>query len=460
MLSVVPLLVLVALIVFTIRAFGSDSLGGATQVMLLAASAVCCIIATVYARVPWRDFEAAITKNISSVAMAVVILLLIGALGGSWMVSGVVPTMIYYGVNIISPDVFLATTCVLSAVVSVMTGSSWTTIATIGVALMGIGKAQGFDEGWIAGAIISGAYFGDKISTLSDTTILASSVCGVRLFSHIRFMLIVFFIAGFNHEAVTSGELDAFRGAIAQRFDVSAWLLIVPIITAVMIVKRVPALVTLLTASVMGVICALVFQSDIIAELADGDLFKGSMQVLYGSTSIATSNEMLTELVATRGMGGMMSTVWLILCAMCFGATLTAGGMTDGITRLFTKVARGRVSAVASTAFTGVTLNTATSDQYISILLTGSVFGNIYRRLGIDQRVLSRATEDSATVTSVLIPWNTCGMVQSTVLGVATLTYLPYCIFNLASPIMSCIVAATGYRIMDRHRKPQLAEEE
>lgn len=470
-LSVVPLLVLVALIVFTIRAFGSDSLGGATQVMLLAASAVCCIIATVYARVPWCDFEAAITKNISSVAMAVVILLLIGALGGSWMVSGVVPTMIYYGVNIISPDVFLATTCVLSAVVSVMTGSSWTTIATIGVALMGIGKAQGFDEGWIAGAIISGAYFGDKISPLSDTTILASSVCGVRLFSHIRFMLIttipsillaliVFFVAGFNHEAVTSGELDAFRGAIAQRFDVSAWLLIVPIITAVMIVKRVPALVTLLTASVMGVICALVFQSDIIAELADGDLFKGSMQVLYGSTSIATSNEMLTELVATRGMGGMMSTVWLILCAMCFGATLTAGGMTDGITRLFTKVARGRVSAVASTAFTGVTLNTATSDQYISILLTGSVFGNIYRRLGIDQRVLSRATEDSATVTSVLIPWNTCGMVQSTVLGVATLTYLPYCIFNLASPIMSCIVAATGYRIMDRHRKSQPAEEE
>ena len=470
-LSVVPLLVLVAMLVVTIRTFGSDSLSGATQVVLLAASAVSCIIATVYARVPWRNFEAAITKNISSVSSAVIILLLIGALGGSWMVGGVVPTMIYYGVNIISPDVFLATTCVLSAVVSVMTGSSWTTIATIGVALMGIGRAQGFDEGWIAGAIISGAYFGDKISPLSDTTILASSICGVRLFSHIRFMLIttvpslvlaliVFVVAGFQHDAVTSGELDAFRGAIAMRFNVSAWLLVVPIITAVMIVKRVPALVTLLTASVMGVICALAFQPDIVAELAGGDKFAGSMQVLYGSTAISTSNEMLTELVATRGMGGMMPTVWLILCAMCFGATLTAGGMTDGITRLFTKVARGRVSAVASTALSGVTRSTGTSDQYISILLTGSVFGNIYRRLGIDQRVLSRATEDSATVTSVLIPWNTCGMVQSTVLGVATLTYLPYCVFNLASPLMSIVVAATGYRIMDRHRHQTAADAE
>ena len=360
--------------------------------------------------------------------------------------------------KIIHPDVFLATTCVISAIVSVMTGSSWTTIATIGVALMGIGKAQGFAEGWVAGAIISGAYFGDKISPLSETTVLASSICGVKLFDHIRYMLIttvpsislaiaIFIIAGLNHQTMATEHMEMFRQAIASRFDINGWLMLVPVATGVMIAKKLPALVTLFAASVMGVVAALVFQPQNIAEIANGDKFAAMMQMVYGPTQLASDNGMLAELVATRGMSGMMTTVWLILCSMAFGAALTAGGMTDGITRLFTKIARGRISTVASTVLSGVTLNVTTSDQYISILLTGSVFRGIYSKNKLEHRLLSRATEDSATVTSVLIPWNSCGMVQSTVLGVATLTYLPFCFFNILSPLMSILVATTGYKI-------------
>lgn len=460
-LALTPLLLLVSMMVVTIRELGSDSLSGASQVVLLSTSAVCCIIGRTYAHVRWRHFEEAITKNIASVSSAIIILLLIGALGGSWMVSGVVPTMIYYGVGIIHPSVFLVTTCVICALISVMTGSSWTTIATIGVALMGIGKAQGFEEGWIAGAIISGAYFGDKISPLSDTTVLASSSCGVNLFTHIRYMmittvpsitiaLVIFFIAGLSDGVADAGHLEQFRQSIASRFDISGWLMIVPLLTAVMIFKKVPALVTLFVAALLGVVFALLFQRPVVEEIAQGDLFVGAMKTVYGSTAIETPNAVLAELVATRGMAGMMPTVWLILCAMCFGATLTAGGMTEGITRMFTKVARRRTSAVASTVSTGVVLNLATSDQYISILLTGSVFRNIYDKIGLEHRLLSRATEDSATVCSVLVPWNTCGMVQSTVLGVATLTYLPFCFFNLISPFMSICMAASGYKIKEK----------
>ena len=391
-----------------------------------------------------------------------VILLFIGALGGAWMVSGVVPMMIYYGLDIIHPSVFLVSTCVISAVVSVMTGSSWTTIATIGVALMGIGKAQGFDEGWIAGAIISGAYFGDKISPLSDTTVLASSVCRVNLFAHIRYMMIttipsflialsVFFVAGLSHTAVDNGHLAACQEAISGRFEMSAWLLVVPVATAVMIAKRLPALVTMFASTLLGVVFALLFQTEVVAEIADGDLFRGAMRAVYGSTSIQTSNTMLDQLVATRGMEGMLSTVWLILCAMCFGATMTAGGMTAGITRLFIRFAHNRTSTVGSTVATGLVLNNTVADQYMGILLSCNVFREIYDKNGLEPRLLSRATEDSVTVTSVLVPWNSCGMTQSTVLGVATLTYLPYCFFNILSPLMSIIVAAMGYKVKVCH---------
>lgn len=457
-LALTPLVLLMALLVFTVRAFGDESLGGPSQIVMLAASSVCCMIGIWVGKVRWHVFENQIAKSVSQVSSAMIILLFIGALGGAWMVSGVVPMLIYYGLDIIHPSVFLVSTCVISAVVSVMTGSSWTTIATIGVALMGIGKAQGFEEGWIAGAIISGAYFGDKISPLSDTTVLASSVCRVNLFAHIRYMMIttipsflitllVFLVVGFSHTAVDNGHLAVCQEAIVGRFNISVWLVLVPVATAVMIAKRLPALVTMFASTLLGVVFALMFQADVLATIDDGDLFRGAMRVVYGSTSIQTSNPMLNQLVATRGMEGMLPTVWLILCAMCFGATMTAGGMTAGITRLFASFARGRTSTVASTVTTGLVLNNTVADQYMGILLSCNVFREIYDKNGLEPRLLSRATEDSVTVTSVLVPWNTCGMAQSSVLGVATFTYLPYCFFNIISPLMSIVVAAIGYKI-------------
>lgn len=458
LISLLPLVVLVLMLVATIRAYGSDSLLGASQVTLLVVSAFCVMLGTTVLGVPWADFERMITKNVASVTSAIIILLLIGALSGTWMVSGVVPSLIYYGVKIIHPDVFLASTCIISALVSVMTGSSWTTIATIGIALMGIGRAQGFDDGWIAGAIISGAYFGDKISPLSDTTVLASGAVGVPLFKHIRYMLIttipslvialiIFTFAGFMQQSNSSAEIEQFTSALAGRFHISAWLLMVPVLTGVMIARKVPPIATLFLSTLLAVVFSLVFQSDALREIAGGDLFKGAMQSVYGQTSLSTSNPMLTSLVATRGMAGMMGTIWLIICAMCFGGAMEAGGMVRGITQMFVRMIRGRVSLVASTVCSGLMLNLAVADQYICVLLTGNMFKKIYDRQQYERRLLSRTTEDSVTVTSVLVPWNTCGMTQSTVLGVPTLTYLPYCFFNLISPLMSICVAALGYKI-------------
>lgn len=458
LISLLPLVVLVLMLVATIRAYGSDSLLGASQVTLLVVSAFCVLLGTTVLGVPWAEFERMITKNVASVTSAIIILLLIGALSGTWMVSGVVPSLIYYGVKIIHPDIFLASTCIISALVSVMTGSSWTTIATIGIALMGIGRAQGFDDGWIAGAIISGAYFGDKISPLSDTTVLASGAVGVPIFKHIRYMLIttipslvialiIFTFAGFMQQSNSSAEIEQFTSALAGRFHISAWLLVVPVLTGVMIARKVPPIATLFLSTLLAVVFSLVFQSDALREIAGGDLFKGAMQSVYGQTSLSTSNPMLTSLVATRGMAGMMGTIWLIICAMCFGGAMEAGGMVRGLTQMFVRMIRGRVSLVASTVCSGLMLNLAVADQYICVLLTGNMFKKIYDRQQYERRLLSRTTEDSVTVTSVLVPWNTCGMTQSTVLGVPTLTYLPYCFFNLISPLMSICVAALGYKI-------------
>ena len=465
-LSLAPLVMLVGMLAVTIRTYGSDSLSGPSQVVLLMSAAICCVIGSVFARVPWRKFEQTITQNISQVATALIILLFIGALGGAWMGSGIVPTMIYYGLELIHPSVFLASTCVISALVSIMTGSSWTTIATIGLALMGIGRAQGFEEGWIAGAIISGAYFGDKVSPLSDTTVLAAGACDVPLFTHIRYMmlttipsmvvaLLLFIVAGLLHDTGDLTQLETFRLALAGRFHISLWLMLVPLLTAVMIVRRLPAIVTMFASTLLAMVFALLFQPEALTEIGGGDLFSGAMQSVFGSTSLTTSDPMLSELAATRGMSGMMSTIWLILCAVCFGATMTAGGMTEGITRMFISFAKGRMSTVSSTVASGLLLNATVADQYICILLSGNVFRNIYEKRNLESRLLSRTTEDAVTVTSVLVPWNSCGMTQSTVLGVSTLTYLPYCFFNLISPFMSILMAAIGYQIKPRRKEVQ-----
>ena len=469
--SLFPFLVLVAALSVVIYVFGSDALSGASQVALMFAAGVTVVLSMVLYRIPWKKFEESILDNITSIGTSIVILLLIGSVAGSWMVSGVVPTMIYYGMKVIYPEIFLFASCVISALIAVMTGSSWTTIATIGVALVGIGTAQGYEPGWIAGAIISGAYFGDKISPLSDTTVLASSSAGTPLFTHIRFMLvttvpsfaialIIFLVVSLMHDDTAAMRAADFSNDLKQTFNITPWVLLVPVVTALLIVRKVSAIATLFIASVVAGICSLIFQPHIIYAIANGtspdpsmslsfvDGFKGLFISYYGNTAIDTGNAALNELVSTRGMTGMLNTVFLIIAASTFGGTLVGSGMLQSLTDALVKFVKRRVTMVTSTVGTGIFANMITGDQYLSILLTSSLYKKLYQERGYDSKLLSRSVEDSATVVSVLIPWNSCGMTQATVLKVATLEYLPYCFFNLLSPLMSIIIAALGYKIV------------
>ncbi len=463
-LACVPLALLVALIACVVSVFGDEALSGASQIALLVASAVCVAIGLFTHRITWEDFNKAVIEKVSGISEALIILLLIGALGSAWMVSGVVPFFIYYGVEILHPSWFLVSSCVICAVVSVMTGSSWTTIATIGVALMGIGNALGFSEGWIAGAIISGAYFGDKISPLSDTTVLASSTVGTPLFTHIRYMmyttvptfvitLLIFTIVGLCHESVGTSEIRQVQAALSHTFTLSPWLLLVPFLTALMIAKRLPSLVVLFLSTLLACIFSVIFQGHLLDQIAGVDFsgitqrFRGTMILVSGSTSLDTGVESLNDLVATKGMSGMMGTIWLIICATIFGASMTVTRMVESIMMAVLRLVHNTVSLVASTSFVGFFLNVVTADQYLSIILTSSMFQDTYRKNGYESCLLSRTTEDSVTVTSVLVPWNTCGMTQSSVLGVSTFAYLPYCFFNYLSPLMTILMAAIGFKI-------------
>ena len=382
--SLIPLFVLVALLAMVIPIFGGDALLGGSQVSLLIASSVCVGIAMIKYNYKWSSLEEGMAKNIKKVTPAIIILLLIGAISGTWMLSGVVPTLIYYGLHTLTPQIFLASCCLICAIVSVITGSSWTTIATIGVALLGIGKAQGFEAGWIAGAIISGAYFGDKISPLSDTTVLASSTTGTKLFTHIRYMLvttvpsiiitlIIFTIAGFLKGNVAHEQTVLFADTLAQKFNLSPWLLLVPVITGILILIKLPTIITLFISSVIAGICILIFQPHILLQIAQGETldfttgFKALMTSVFGSTSLSTGQPEIDALVATRGMRGMMDTIWLIICAMCFGGVMSASGMIRSITDVFVRFVRKPKSAVCSTVASGLFFNTCTADQYLSI---------------------------------------------------------------------------------------------
>lgn len=465
--SLIPILILVTLLALNISIFGSDAILGASQVALLFSAGVAIWLAMWLFKVPWQDFEETIKSNIGDVTTAIVILFLIGAISGTWTVSGIVPTFIYYGVKIISPKVFLLTACIICALVSVTIGSSWTTIATIGVALLGIGKALGFSDGMIAGAIISGAYFGDKISPLSDTTVLASSMSKVPMFDHIRYLmyttvpsivitLVIFTILGFSHSGSDSSLINEYTSVLDSKFNITPWLLIVPALTAVMIARRMPALIVLALSTATAAIAAVIFQPDIIREIGasiagDGSnakiLFTGTIESIYNSVSIETGNPEVNQLVASKGMLGMLNTVYLIICAMCFGAALKASGMLRHLASMILPLTKRRTSLVTSTVVTGTALNGIVSDQYLAIILTSSLFKDVYEKEGYENRLLSRSVEDSATVTSPLYPWSSCGMTQATILSVPTLAYLPYCFFNLISPLMSITVAAIGYKI-------------
>ena len=453
-----PLVILVALIAVVVSIFGDETLSGASQISLIVATAVCLSIGLLQKTTTWADFEKALADKIGGVSGGIIILLLIGALGGAWMVGGIVPTLIYYGMEIMSPQWFLVSACVICAMVSVLTGSSWTTIATIGIALMGIGQALGFNEGWAAGAIISGAYFGDKISPLSDTTVLASSTVGTPLFTHIKYMLyttvptflitlLIFTLEGLGQSPASTEHVQMVEETLQQTFFISPWLLLVPVFTGVLIAMRLPSMVVLFLATLMGALAAAFTQGALLDEIAGTDLegfsqrIRGAFIVVYGKTNLDTGVPELNDLVATRGMAGMLGTIWLIICAMLFGAAMTATGMLDTIMKTLLRLVRGIVSLVATTAFTGVFLNIVSADQYLSIILSATMFAPTYKRYGLEPRLLSRTCEDSATVTSVLIPWNTCGMTQSSVLGVSTLIYAPFCFFCYLSPIMTVIAS-------------------
>lgn len=455
--ALIPLVFLIVLLIVNIRIFGTDGLSGSNQIVLVLSATVAASVAVFKLGYSWDTLQEGIVRSISSAMSSILILFLIGALAGTWLLSGIVPAMIYYGLMVLSPVIFLFAACFISAVVSVATGSSWTTVATVGVALLGIGKALGFEEGIIAGAIISGAYFGDKMSPLSDTTNLAPAMAGTDLFTHIRHMakttvptmlitLILFIVIGLNYE--TSGSVEDVKtisSVISQKFNITPWLFVVPVVVLVMIVKRVPALPALLTGALLGGVFALIFQPEIIAEVANeqGDFsyigFKAVMMALFGEIGVVTDNAIVNELLVTRGMGGMLNTIWLIICAMVFGGIMEESGMLKVMAEAIIRKVHRVGPLIASTAATCVFFNITTSDQYLAILVPGRMYAEIYKKRGLKPENLSRTLEDSATVTSVLVPWNTCGATQASVLGVATLTYAPYCFFNIISPLMTIL---------------------
>ena len=462
--ALIPIIFLVILLWMNVSIFGDTALDGSNQIILILSGAVAATLAMRFG-VGWKTLQKGILHNINSAMSSILILLLIGSLAGAWMISGIVPAMIYYGLKILNPTILLFASCVVCALVSLATGSSWTTIATVGLALIGIGKALGVSEGIIAGAIISGAYFGDKMSPLSDTTNLAPAMAGTDLFTHIRYMtittvpsliitLIIFLGIGF---AYNSGEriqdVEPILAALTDSFNINLWLFMVPIAVIIMIVKKIPAIPALLVGSLLGIVFAIIFQPHVFNEISGisdqpwKSGYVGSMKALYTDVSIVTGHEVVDELLSTGGMGGMLGTIWLIMSAMIFGGIMDASGMLKRITELIISMVNSTGSLVTSTAASCVFFNVTASDQYLAIVVPGKMFEHIYKDRGLAPQNLSRTLEDSGTVTSVLIPWNTCGAAQSNVLGVATFAYAPYCFFNIISPFMTVFFAYAGIKI-------------
>lgn len=460
--SLIPVVVLIIGLITIIMTYGAGAVQDMSHYILLSAAGIAATISLVFYRRPIRALRIGMLKSAAQVLPTIPILLMIATVAATWMLSGVVPTLITYGLEILNPSAFLVTACAVCALISVLSGSSWTTIATIGVAFMGIGSVWGYNPAWIAGAIISGAYFGDKVSPLSDTTVLASSTCDVNLFTHIRYLmwtsipamgiaLAVFAIAGTtgNHDADQQSTM--MLAHLHEVFNITPWCMLIPLATIGLIILRLNTAVTLGLSSILGIVGIFLWQPNILASLSASaditDVATAIVKLLVTETSPATGDPMLDSLVSTGGMKGMLPTIYLILSAMIFGGVLMGSGMLSRITHSITKHINSSRTTVTTTVATGLMLNGCTGDQYLSIILNGNLYRNLYRRNGLESRLLSRSIEDSTSVTSVLIPWNSCGLTQSAVLGVATLTYLPYCIFNIASPLVSIATAWIGFRI-------------
>ena len=461
LLSIIPLLLLFSLLGYNVAVYGDDSLGGANQTALIISAALAAALG-LYARRPWPDIQDRIIDNIKAATPAILILLMVGALTGSWLISGIVPSMIYYGLQFFSPTFFIASACLVMGIAAVVIGSSWSTSATLGVALMSIGYAMGLNPGLVAGALISGAYFGDKMSPLSDTTNLASGVSNVDLFTHIRYLsltalpsigltLVLYLIIGFfvGGDAANADNTATSREIINQKFNVSVLLLLVPAGVIFLIVKKIAALPALFMGVLAGVLCAVLTQPALMAELAieTGGIYENVMLAIYGEVAIATGDPILDELLSSGGMAGMLNTIWLILSAMVFGGTMEASGFLARITRALTSRVNSDAGLVTATGATCVVTNVSASDQYLSIVVPGRMFTKAYQERGMAPQNLSRTLEDTGTVTSVLVPWNTCGAYHASVLGVATLAYAPWAFFCLLSPLMTLIFAWGRIRI-------------
>jgi NhaC family Na+:H+ antiporter len=462
--SILPILVLVGLLILNVlKVFGDNALGGANQLALLLSTAVAVVLAMSIGY-KWEFIQQGIIKSIKSALPALIILLLIGALAGTWMLSGVVPAMIYYGLDILNPLFFLPATCIICSIVSIATGSSWTTAATVGIALIGIGGVLGFDKGLVAGAILSGAYFGDKMSPLSDTTNLAPAMAGTDLITHIKYMayttipsiiitLVLFLIIGITFTSTGSvEEVNALKIAIASKINITPWLFLVPLIVIGLIIKKVAAIPALFLGSILGGIFAVIFQLDLIMSLSEKtNFFYAAYEVVVNAMTtdiaIVTNNNLVNELLSSGGMKGMLNTIWLIICAMIFGGVMEKTGMLKTITKSIMIFAKSTGSLIATTATSCVVFNLTASDQYLAIVVPGRMFAKIYKKRGLHPKVLSRTLEDSGTVTSVLVPWNTCGAYHSTVLGVATGDYFMYCFFNILSPIMTMFFGFLNIKI-------------
>lgn len=468
--SLLPILFLIVLLALNVVLFSDDTLGGPNQIVLLLAAGIASIIAHSYGN-SWKEIRQGMVHSIGSAMPSILILLLIGSLAGSWLLSGVVPALIYYGLKVINPTIFLFAAVVVSAIVSVATGSSWSTVATLGIALLGIGKALGIHDGVVAGAIISGAYFGDKMSPLSDTTNLAPAMAGTDIFTHIRYMalttgptffitMIIFLIWGFTKDfSASSTDVEGVLEAIEQSFNITPWLFLVPVILITIIIKKVAPLPALMIGTLLGVVFALIFQPNIVQQVAGqtgnrlAGAYMGSLKAMFGTISIETNQAEINDLLSTRGMAGMLNTIWLILSAMVFGGAMEKGGMLKSISAAIISRAKSTGALVSATAGTCLFFNVTASDQYMAIVVPGRMFAKVYKERGLKPEVLSRTLEDSATVTSVLIPWNTCGATQASVLGVPTLTYLPYAFFNIISPLMTMLFAWLNIKI--RRYKPE-----
>ncbi len=443
--------------------YGDDALSGSNQFILLLGGAVAALIGF-RQNISYKEMLTQVAENLKSVTGAILILLFVGALAGTWLLSGIIPAMIYYGLQLLHPTYFLAACIIICALISVATGSSWTTSATVGISLIGIGKAMGLPVGMIAGAVISGAYFGDKMSPLSDTTNLAPAMAGGELFTHIRYMalttvptisvtLLVFLIIGFTQQPEAVVQTDSLLIAIKERFTINPLLFLAPVVVIIMIAKKTPPLVALLIGTLLGVLFALIFQQPLLTLLSNQEVvswagtYKVIMDAITVSTTIETSNPLLNDLFQSGGMAGMLGTIWLIICAMVFGGIMDAIGALQTISGALLKWAKSTFQLFASTVASCLAINITASDQYLSIVVPGKMFDKAYKNRGLAPENLSRTLEDSGTVTSVLVPWNTCGAYQSGVLGVSVAEYFVFAIFNWLSPFTTLLYAAIGYKI-------------